>query len=81
MARRRYRRRRRIARYKRTGIFIAGTGIAIGLAAMILWPELKKLFQTPLIKVGVPTITPSDGGIDPMYVDSLPVYANLLRGI
>ena len=73
-------RRRRLPRYKKTGVFLAGTGLAIGLAAVILWPQLKRLFQTPLITVGIPTVTPASE-IDPAYVDSLPQLQALLRGI
>jgi len=49
----------RLPRYKKTAIFITGIGVATGVAAVILWPQLKTLFQQPVIKVGQPTITPT----------------------
>lgn len=52
-------RRRKLARYKKTGILIAGIGVATGVAAVLLWPQIKKLFQTPVIKVLPPTIKPA----------------------
>ena len=74
-------RRRKLPRYKKTAILIAGIGVATGVAAVILWPQLKSLFQTPLITVGRPTIGPAnDSEIDPDFVDSLP-YDQITRGI
>lgn len=51
--------RRKLPRYKRTGIVIAGVGIATGLAAVILWPHIKKLFQQPVITLLPPTVRPA----------------------
>jgi hypothetical protein len=74
-------RRRKLPRYKKTAILIAGVGVATGVAAVILWPQLKKLFQTPVITVGVPTTGPApDSEIDADFVDSLP-YDQITRGI
>jgi hypothetical protein len=70
---------RRLPRYKKTALLIAGVGVATGVAAVILWPQLKSLFQTPLITVGKPTIGPASE-IDVDFVNSLP-YDNLMRGI
>jgi hypothetical protein len=81
-----------LPRYKRTGFLIAGSGLVIGLAAVILWPQLKRLFQTPAVKGMLPGTQVGnqiwDGQkwvdendyFDPSYVDSLP-YNNLLRGL
>lgn len=61
-----------LPRYKKTAIVIAGVGVATGIAAVILWPQLKKLFQNPVITVGRPTLTPvPDGQIDVDFVNSL----------
>lgn len=73
-------RRRKLARYKKTAILIAGVGVATGVAAVILWPQLKSLFQTPLITVGKPTIGPASDEIDVDFVNSLP-YDQITRGI
>lgn len=85
-------RRRRFPRYKKTAILVAGVGVATGVAAVILWPQLKKLSQTPTVKGMLPGTqvgsqiwdgekwVPEDQYIDPDFVDSLP-YAQLLRGI
>lgn len=71
------RRRRYFPRYKKTGILLAGFGVALGFGAVVLWPQLKKLFQKPVIKVGTPTLTPiPDSEIDPAFVDSLSQYLN-----
>jgi hypothetical protein len=72
-------RHRKLARYKRTGIVIAGVGVALGVAAVILWPQLKKLFQNPSITVLTPTITPLPPTADAIS-GSLP-YEQLMRGI
>jgi len=72
-------RRRRLPRYKKTAILVAGVGVATGVAAVLLWPQIKRLFQTPLVLVGKPTIEPASE-IDPDFVDSLP-YDHFLRGI
>lgn len=50
-------RRRRVARYKKTGIFVALVGVATGVTAVILWPKVKAMFLHPTITVGQPTIT------------------------
>lgn len=63
-------RRRRLPRYKKTAIFVAGIGVATGVAAVLLWPQLKTLFQNPSITVGRPTIGPQ---YDLDFVNSLPV--------
>jgi len=81
-----------MARYKRTGFLLAGTGLVIGLAAVVLWPQLKRLFQNPAVKGRLPGTQVSnkiwdgqkwvheDDYIDPDYVDSLP-YNRMLRGL
>lgn len=66
-------RRRSLPRYKKTAIVIAGVGVATGIAAVLLWPQLQKLFHNPAIKVLTPTITPiPDGEIDYNWVDTIP---------
>jgi hypothetical protein len=81
-----------MARYKRTGFLLAGTGLVIGLAAVVLWPQLKRLFQNPAVKGMLPGTqvgsqiwdgqkwVHEDDYIDPNYVDSLP-YNRMLRGL
>jgi hypothetical protein len=48
-----------MSRRKKTGMFIAGVGVATGLAAVLLWPSLKAIMQQPSITVGTPTLTPA----------------------
>jgi hypothetical protein len=52
-------RRRPLSRRKKTAAFVAVTGIASGIAVVILWPYIQRLRQTPSITAGTPTVTPS----------------------
>lgn len=84
-------RRRRLPRYKKTAVFIIGAGVATGLAAVLLWPQLKKLLQNPSVKGMLPGTQVGnqiwDGQkwvhesqyFDPDFVDSLPYDNFLLR--
>jgi hypothetical protein len=36
---------------------VAGIGVATGVAAMLLWPLIKRMRQQPSITVGQPTVT------------------------
>lgn len=48
---------RKTPRYKKTAFFIAGLGVASGLAAVVLWPHIKRWLQKPSITMLPPTIT------------------------
>jgi len=72
--------RRRLPRYKRTGIVIAGVGLATGLAAVILWPYIRKLFQQPSVALGPGKIRRPGGAwiperetFDQAFIDTLPI--------
>lgn len=72
--------RRRLPRYKRTGLVIAGVGVATGVAAVILWPYIKKLLQQPSVSLlpgrirrpGQPWI-PERETFDQDFIDTLPI--------
>lgn len=46
-------RRRKLPRYKKTALLIAGVGVALGVGAVILWPQLKKMTLNPLLSVPI----------------------------
>ncbi len=50
---------KKLSRRKKTGVYIAGIGIATGIAAVLLWPKIRAAMQQPTIIVGTPTVTPA----------------------
>lgn len=80
-------RRRRYSRRRKTALWIAGSGVAIGLAAVFLWPLVKRRFQNPTItipesEIGVtrslPPINNSSTGDDVVYDPSQPINEGAL---
>lgn len=49
-----------IPRYKRAQYLVASVAIATGLAAVLLWPQLKKLVSGGTISAGTPTLKRPD---------------------
>lgn len=46
-----------MTRQKKTMIFVAATGLSAGLAAILLWPYIKKRFFSPSITIGKGRVT------------------------
>jgi hypothetical protein len=50
------------SRRKKTALYVAGGGIALGLGAVFLWPILKRRYQQPSITVPESEIIVSSSG-------------------
>lgn len=57
---------------KKTILWTAGLGVAGGVFAIFIWPEIQKRLQQPGISVGIPTIAPKR----PAYSFNVPQGSN-----